>query len=225
MSSTVPCVAGRCASSHASRPPTSSSESSPISPPRRRLRTPSTRPTTRARATSRTAERARGRTLGLAITRHFLTPHTRTQQLTLRLASLEHRLARSLPPLLRCPHPCQAPKCTAMTANRLPSVPSPTDLWPYRFPSSNADRQVVFPILCRRRARSGRRRRRDERPGDGACAALRGRDADLQPDPGRRDRRVERRRGGGGIARARHRPPRALITKSAASADTAPPVA
>ena len=33
MSSTVPCVAGRCASSHASRPPTSSSESSPISPP------------------------------------------------------------------------------------------------------------------------------------------------------------------------------------------------
>ena len=38
-----------------------------------------------------------------------------------------------------------------------------------------------------------------------------------EPGSGRRDRRFERRRGSGGIARARHRPPRALITKSATS--------
>ena len=67
---------------------------------RGRLRTLSTRPTKRARATSGTAERTRGRTPGLAITHHFLTPLTCAEQLTLRLASLDHWLTPSSQSLL-----------------------------------------------------------------------------------------------------------------------------
>ena len=43
--------------------------------------------------------------------------------------------------------PLQAPECITMTAKCLPSARSRTDLFPYRYPSGNADWQVVSPIL------------------------------------------------------------------------------
>ena len=66
--------------------------------PRGGFRTPSTRTT---------AERFQSRTLGLAITRHFLTPPTCSEQLTLRLASLDHRLTPALPSFLHGSHLCR----------------------------------------------------------------------------------------------------------------------
>ena len=66
--------------------------------PRGGLRTPCTRTT---------AERFQSRTLGLAITRHFLTPPTGSEQLTLRLASLDHRLTPALPSFLHGSHLCR----------------------------------------------------------------------------------------------------------------------
>ena len=68
--------------------------------------------------------------------RRILAPHT-------------HRLTpSSLAILLALVPSLQAPKCITMTAKCLPSVPSRTDLFPYRYPSGNADRQVVSPILA-----------------------------------------------------------------------------
>ena len=118
-----------------------------------RLRTPSTRPTKRARAASGTkraraasgtAERARDRTPGLAITHHFLTPPTCAQHQ--RCASpLTRPLAHTVLAIVRARvPPSQAPKCITMTATCDMSVLG-----------SITDHLVTIPILLPQRRSVG----------------------------------------------------------------------
>ena len=137
-----PCVAGRCASSHASRPPTSSSESSPISPPA----TPTPYPVHAPhQASSRNERNRRARPGPNSRPRHHPSfPHS----------THLHRTANAAPRLSRTP-PCTFLATVVALPQPLPSSKMHHDDRETSALGPVTDRPVSIPIPLQQRRSAG----------------------------------------------------------------------